>query len=202
MILLVIFTFADALFFSGDFYRAAGEYRRELFINPENAYAAMKLGDAYYKLGYYNLALFWYGRAYYLCEDKEVQERYIYLLAKTMKIEDLMIMIEDKGHPLIQGIKELNKPSPVRYISFVIPGGTQIFCGEYRTGMLSLLWNALSIYLGYRSIKNRDLPGIILSLSLFKRFYMGNLNSAKAAIHRKKLKVYEGIVKLYKPDFF
>ena len=200
MILLIIFTFADSLFASGDYFRAASEYRREIFLEPQNPYAAMKLGDSYYKLGDYNYALFWYGKAYFLKEDKDIENRYIYLLAKTMRFEDLKILIDDNEHPLIKAINELKNPSPLRYISYVFPGGTQLLCGEYRTGLLSMVWNSLSLFLGYTSIKNRDIPGIIFSISLFQRFYMGNLTSAKGAVYRKKLKRYKRVVESYRPD--
>lgn len=86
------------------------------------------------------------------------------------------------------------------YISYVFPGGAQLLCGEYRTGLLSILWNGLSLFLGYKSIKNRDIPGIMFSISLFQRFYMGNLSSAKGAIYRKRLKRYKRVVESYRPD--
>ena len=200
MILLILFTFADSLFASGDYFRAAGEYRREIFLEPQNPYAAMRLGDSYYKLGDYNQALFWYGKAYFLKEDEDIKERYIYLLAKTMKFEDLKILIDDDEHPLIKAVDELKAPSPLMYVSYVIPGGTQLLCGEYRTGLFSLVWNGLSLFLGYTSVKNRDIPGIIFSISLFQRFYRGNLSSAKAAIYRKRLKRYKRVVERYRPD--
>ncbi|MCD6277278.1 hypothetical protein J7J69_03435, partial [candidate division WOR-3 bacterium] len=103
-------------------------------------------------------------------------------------------------HPLIKAVDELKAPSPLMYVSYVIPGGTQLLCGEYRTGLFSLVWNGLSLFLGYTSVKNRDIPGIIFSISLFQRFYRGNLSSAKAAIYRKRLKRYKRVVERYRPD--
>jgi hypothetical protein len=68
-------------------------------------------------------------------------------------------------------------------ISYIIPGGGQIYTGHYISGLLSLGWNILWGYISVNSfVEERIFDGLMVSNFLWLRFYSGNIqNSIKFA---------------------
>lgn len=71
-------------------------------------------------------------------------------------------------------------------ISYILPGSGQIYAGRYYSGLMSLAWNALWIYVSANSFSaGRMLDGVLTADLLWLRFYGGNIeNAGKAASER------------------
>lgn len=66
-------------------------------------------------------------------------------------------------------------PRLAKLLSTIFPGSGQIYVGDIRNGLNSLIINSLTGYLLVSSLINGDFTGAILSyVSLFQRYYFGN----------------------------
>ncbi len=85
-----------------------------------------------------------------------------------------------------------NKKNPQLYkmYSAILPGTGQILTGNYSSGVLSLLWNALWIYITVEAFgANRVLDGVLVANFLWLRFYQGNLQNAELFTNQKNSEI-------------
>lgn len=80
----------------------------------------------------------------------------------------------------------LYNESLARIISYILPGSGQFYAGEYLSGSLSLLWNALWGYLTFQAfIEDRVFDGFVIANFLWLRFYNGNVYNAEKFVREK-----------------
>lgn len=74
-----------------------------------------------------------------------------------------------------------------KLISYILPGVGQFYTGSYISGLMSLGWNALFVYLSLNSFyADRVFDGLITT-ALFFRFHRGNVqNAEKFTIEKNK----------------
>ncbi len=177
MVIIILSSFADKLFENKDYYRAITEYKREIFLGLDSSKGMKMIGECYKNLGEYDKALYWYGRLNFI--DNRFESEYKYLLGITLNIEDLKLMLEEDETELKKIIERYEKASLKSYFSYLLPGSSQILFGKFREGVFSFFWNSITFYYFATQVKEKNYVGIILSFSLFMKFYTGNLEMAK-----------------------
>lgn len=73
-----------------------------------------------------------------------------------------------------------------RSISYLMPGSGLVYSGEYYRAFMSLLWNALGIWLTADALNSgRTLDGVLLANFVWFRFYFGGISNAQKEITNK-----------------
>ncbi len=79
--------------------------------------------------------------------------------------------------------------SDVKLMSYIFPGAGQIYLGEYFSGVMSLAWNALWIYVTANAFSDgRIIEGFLVGDLLWLRFYRGNVQNAERLAKEKNVK--------------
>lgn len=74
-----------------------------------------------------------------------------------------------------------------KLISYILPGAGQFYTGEYLSGLMSLGWNALFMYLSVNSFNAERIFDGLITTALFFRFHRGNVqNAEKFAIEKNR----------------
>ncbi len=102
---------------------------------------------------------------------------------------------------------KFKKPFVAAGLSAVVPGSGKIYAGEWKDGLVSLLFVGGNAYQAYRGLKKGGLKSVYAwifgSIGLF--FYLGNVyGSAKAARHHNqhiKSKYYQKVYSVYRSYF-
>jgi hypothetical protein len=77
-----------------------------------------------------------------------------------------------------------------KILSYAFPGAGQLYISEYYSGLLSLLWNFLSLYLTINAFSSkREFDGVILLSLLWYRFYAGNIENTEKLTENFNTKV-------------
>jgi len=66
-----------------------------------------------------------------------------------------------------------------KLISYILPGVGQFYTGNYLSGLMSLGWNALLLYLSVNSYNSDRIFDGIITTALFFRFHRGNVQNAE-----------------------
>ncbi len=77
-----------------------------------------------------------------------------------------------------------------KILSYIFPGAGQFYTEEYFSGLMSLAWNALWIYVTADAfIDGRILEGFLIGDLLWLRFYRGNIYNAEKFANEKNVKL-------------
>lgn len=152
-----------------------------LSVNPEDEHTGKRL-DFYMGLCYFGMEDFDNAKSHFrLCTDS----------ADSVKFEALF------SH------KRLWSPSPkkARIFSTIIPGSGQVYAGDIKAGMNSLLLTAGLVALGINiSVKYKLIDAIATVLPWYQRYYMGGVGKAEEiAINKRRSKrndSYVAVIKL------
>lgn len=89
-----------------------------------------------------------------------------------------------------------------RSISYLVPGSGLIYAGEYYKGLMSLLWNSLSIWLTVDAFNNlRAVDGVLLGSLLWLRFYFGGINNTQKEINNRNNEIMNSAIKYLENNY-
>ena len=211
---------ADSLFNEGDYFNAITEYKRAVYLKDNVNYALFKIGLSYEKRGKYDFAARYFGNLAYNGSQPEVVQHLAYNLVQLKKYRQALLVLEGENDSLSKRMRALvyglsgnfNKAdsllnlmgyrSPhypdnalLRYPSYIVPGFGLFLLGEYRRGVLSLIFTSASGYLTYYLFRRKRYPeGIVALNTLFFRFYFGNIENALKIKRQKKLHYYRSLL--------
>ncbi|MCX6149124.1 MAG: hypothetical protein NTX22_01220 [Ignavibacteriales bacterium] len=111
----------------------------------------------------------------------------------------------DSNHPLKKLCEDVeNEKYSVTFakvISFLLPGAGQFYSGNYLSGVFSLAWGGLFIYLSVNSfLADRVFDGFITT-GLFFRFHRGNMQNAEKFANEKNLEISNKMLKYLQENF-
>lgn len=207
---LVILSFGDKLYQEGEYELALLEYLRENFFYP-TVEKRNKIAHCYLKLGKLEEAkkefkflnpykyveicvqLKKYEEAKEECRKRKMNKElgYIYMLegkwdsAYQVFEEEELKKIAKKG----KNLKYKDEKKGVVF-STILPGGGEIYGGDYIGGGISFLITTLPLIYGVKTIKEKDYVTGALLLNVGMRFYRGSIYRGIEVVreYNKKIK--------------
>ena len=87
-------------------------------------------------------------------------------------------------------------PSKAKWLSTIIPGSGHIYVGDWRNGINALAINSLMGYFLVNALLDRRVADVLLThLTLFERYYRGNISNAKTAATLKNEQLNRALAK-------
>ncbi len=128
---------------------------------------------------------YWRGWAYLFSGKTNLSA---YHFARSGKADSLAAAVRAYGDSLFS-------VSTAKTLSYIIPGAGQIYLGEYFSGAMSFLWNALWIYVTANAFSDgRIIEGFLVGDLLWLRFYRGNIQNAERFAKEKNVKLLNGLL--------
>jgi tetratricopeptide (TPR) repeat protein len=142
-----------------------------------------------------------YGMTYFYLGDYKKSEDYFAMCAKPDDQNTLQIL--DHKYKDIEHLNKRYNPKTAKVLSILVPGSGQIFSGEWKSGVNSLLLLAGLFYVGViLSEQISVLDAAIVVLPWFQRYYAGGFRKASEIAlerrEREKNEILISILQLFK----
>ena len=135
---------------------------------------------------------YWRGWAHLFAGNLNLSRNYFERSGKASEIIPLIASYADS----------LYSVSTAKTLSYILPGAGQFYTGEYFSGTMSFLWNALWIYVTANAlIDGRIIEGLLVGDLLWLRFYRGNIQNAEKFANEKNVKLLNRLLENLQNNF-
>lgn len=206
VLVLIISSIGDSLYWEGDYFNAITEYKRESFLaENDNGLLLRKIALCYYRRGLFDEASAYYSDLFYQSDSNNLRVLFALSLLRSRKFEEAQVLLSDDTTLIGALLRSISFGLDVKYgyamrildslgvshpkyisenmvvwASRIIPGSGLLYFGQIPLFLGTLTLTGAFGYLFYHYIKNRlYIEAILSAYPLIERFYRGGIWNTK-----------------------